>query len=64
MQESAQSESADAHRLNLASVPLVDRACGYRVNAPHGWEFLLDNHLDDEEDRRPQVAHVCVLGEN
>ena len=64
MQESEQPEAESTRRLDITSVRQVDRACGYSVNAPHGWEFLLDNHLENEEERRPQVAHVCVLGEN
>ncbi|MGD8430700.1 MAG: hypothetical protein PVH31_09845 [Ectothiorhodospiraceae bacterium] len=41
-----------------------DRAMEYCLTAPHGWERLLDNHLEIEEDRRRAVNHMAVLGEN
>jgi len=42
----------------------ADRAVEYSLNAAHGWEFLLDNHLEVEEDQRRAVRHSVVLGEN
>ncbi len=41
-----------------------ERATAYPHIAPHGWEFLLDNHLREEEDRGAEVKHAAVLGEN
>ncbi len=41
-----------------------DRAVDYNLTAAHGWEFLLDNHLEMEADRRRAVRHAVVLGEN
>lgn len=41
-----------------------DRAVGYNLTAAHGWEFLLDNHLEQERDRQAAVNHAVVLGEN
>lgn len=42
----------------------ADRAMEYSLNAAHGWEFLLDNHLEIEEEQRRAVSHSVVLGEN
>lgn len=42
----------------------ADRAVEYSLSAAHGWEFLLDNHLEVEEDQRRAVRHSAVLGEN
>ncbi|MGD8710788.1 MAG: hypothetical protein PVF40_10390 [Ectothiorhodospiraceae bacterium] len=42
-----------------------NRVCGYRLSPSHGWEYLLDNHLDaGEESRWHRVGHIAVLGEN
>jgi len=41
-----------------------DRAVDYSLTAAHGWEFLLDNHLETDKDRRRAVKHAAVLGEN
>ncbi|PWG61669.1 hypothetical protein [Sediminicurvatus halobius] len=42
----------------------ADRAVEYTLSAAHGWEFLLDNHLEAEEEQRQAVRHSVVLGEN
>ncbi len=41
-----------------------NRAVDYSLTAPHGWEFLLDNHLKQESDQRSACKHAVVLGEN
>ncbi len=40
-----------------------DRAVGYDLMATHGWEFLIDNHVR-EQDSGAEVVHTAVLGEN
>jgi hypothetical protein len=41
-----------------------NRAVDYSLTAAHGWEFLLDNHLETESERRKSLRHAVVLGEN
>ncbi|MCS4505464.1 hypothetical protein KBTX_02443 [wastewater metagenome] len=43
--------------------PEQDRAVSYSLTAAHGWEFLIDNHVR-EQDTGAEVMHAAVLGEN
>lgn len=43
--------------------PQQARAVEYQLMAAHGWEFLIDNHVCEEQSGT-EVIHTAVLGEN
>lgn len=63
MSEEGQPDQS-GYYLKVRNSDRQNRAVDYSLTAAHGWEFLLDNHLEMEADRRKSLRHAVVLGEN
>lgn len=64
MSEESQPDHQPGRQPRRQAQDRVDSPVDYSPIAAHGWEFLLDNHLEAEAERSKAIRHAAVLGEN